>query len=248
MPRPPANRLAPFWRYYGGKNRAAGKYPPPEHGVIIEPFAGAAGYACRYPDLKVILIDKSPIIAGIWKYLTRASQREILAIPDIPTGGSVDDLPVCQEARWLVGYWCNSGTVSPAKRPSARARNDGQEVHNWSGWGYKPRNRIAAQVDRIRHWKVMEGDYTKAPDIIGTWFIDPPYNNKSGSAYPYQPEDFYSLGAWCRNRSGLTIVCENEGADWLPFQFFGSFKSQEGARGKSKSQESVWVNRTGGEG
>ena len=41
-------RLRPFFCYYGGKWRAAPKYPPPEHDTIVEPFAGAAGYATRY--------------------------------------------------------------------------------------------------------------------------------------------------------------------------------------------------------
>jgi hypothetical protein len=34
--------LRPFWRYYGGKWRAAPRYPRPTHDTIIEPFAGAA--------------------------------------------------------------------------------------------------------------------------------------------------------------------------------------------------------------
>jgi hypothetical protein len=73
--------------------------------TIVEPFAGAAGYSCHYPARKVILIDASPIIAGIWRYLIAVSPAEVLAIPDIPEGGTVDDLPVCQEARWLIGTW-----------------------------------------------------------------------------------------------------------------------------------------------
>jgi len=42
--------LRPFWRYYGGKWRAAPSYPSPRCETIIEPFAGAAGYSLRYPD------------------------------------------------------------------------------------------------------------------------------------------------------------------------------------------------------
>ena len=43
----PAHALLPFWAYYGGKWRSAPRYPAPVHGRIIEPFAGAAGYAMR---------------------------------------------------------------------------------------------------------------------------------------------------------------------------------------------------------
>ena len=39
--------LKPFWRYYGGKYRAAPAYPPPRLGTIVEPFAGSAGYSLR---------------------------------------------------------------------------------------------------------------------------------------------------------------------------------------------------------
>ena len=49
--------LRPFWAYYGGKWRAAPRYPRPMHDTIIEPFAGAAGYSLRYPDRNVVLVE-----------------------------------------------------------------------------------------------------------------------------------------------------------------------------------------------
>jgi len=239
--------LAPFWRYYGGKNRAAPLYPQPEHDTIVEPFAGAAGYSCRYPDRNVILIDKSPIIAGIWRYLIATPAAEILALPDIPEGGTVDDLPVCQEARWLVGFWCNDATAYPCKRPSAWA------LHNASnggggcvGWGDNARQRIARQVDRIRHWRVIEGAYHDAPDIEATWHVDPPYNNKAGRRYNEQPDDFGALGQWCMDRRGLVMVCENKGADWLPFQPLADIptaRSNTSKHGGKRSREVIWLNR-----
>jgi len=48
-------KLRPFWRYYGGKFRAAPRYPTPTHKTIVEPFAGAAGYSLRVDDLRVHL-------------------------------------------------------------------------------------------------------------------------------------------------------------------------------------------------
>lgn len=230
-------RLAPFWRYYGGKSRAASRYPAPEHNLIIEPFAGAAGYACRYPDRNVLLIDKSPVIAGMWEYLIATPSSEILQLPLLQPGCCVDDLPVCQEARWLIGFWCNSGVAQPRKTASTFARY-GDDVNNWGGWGRKARERVARQVDGIRHWRVLQGDYRSAPKVEATWFVDPPYNNNAGRHYPYQPDSFAELAAWCRSLSGLTIVCENEGADWLPFRAMGSIKSRRGS-----SAEVVWTNR-----
>lgn len=232
--------LAPFWRYYGGKNRAARLYPHPEHDTIIEPFAGAAGYSCRYPDRRVILVDKYPVVVGVWRYLIAVTPAEVLAIPDIPDGGTVDDLPVCQEARWLAGFWCNDASTTPSKRPSTFAKAGGGGVR---GWGAKTRQRIAQQVGKIRHWQVIEGEYHDAPNIEATWHIDPPYNNKAGTYYKEQPDDFAELGQWCRTRQGLVMVCENEGADWLPFRPLAAIQSNPSQRGGKQSAEVLWLNR-----
>lgn len=226
--------LRPFWTYYGGKWMAAPWYPAPEHDTIVEPFAGAAGYSCRYPDRKVILIDKSPIIAGIWDYLIQVSPEEILSIPDIPDGGTVDDLPACQEARWLAGFWCAKGSHVTRLSPSKWSLDGGMQ-----GWGDFVRQRIASQVPKIRHWRIIHGEYTDAPDIDATWHIDPPYNNKAGRAYPAQPASFDDLGRWCEDRRGLAVVCENAGAEWLPFQPLRTISNSH----HTGSKEVVWMNR-----
>ena len=247
--------LRPFFCYYGGKWRAAPKYPAPEHDTIVEPFAGAAGYATRYPDRKVVLVERDPIIAGLWRYLTRVTPAEIERIPStIPEGGSVDDLPVCEEARWLVGFWLNGGCSSPRKRPSAwmkeALRGDserwpsGKTAGLGSYWGDKVRTRIASQVETIRHWQVVEGSYERAPDASATWFVDPPYE-KAGKHYRFGAEkiDYEGLAAWCVSREGTVIVCENVGATWLPFEPFGRFKANESKRGGKTSEEALCLMR-----
>ena len=103
-------------------------------------------------------------------------------------------------------------------------------------------DRIASQVNRIRHWTIIEGDYTDAPDIEATWFIDPPYV-KAGLRYRHGSDaiDFSRLGAFCQNVEGQVIVCEQEGADWLPFEFFHQAKANESVSGGKISNEVVWI-------
>ncbi len=232
--------LRPFFCYYGGKWRAAPKYPTPEHNTIVEPFAGGAGYSLRYPDCRVILVEKDPIIAGLWRYLIRSTYAEIMALPDMPLGGStVDDLDVCQEARWLIGFWLNKGASSPRKSPSKWMRD---RIRPKSFWGPEIRSIIASQVNSIWHWEVIEGSYEQAPDVEATWFVDPPYQ-KAGKHYRCSDVDFPALGTWCQGRPGQTIVCENVGADWLPFVPYARIKGNESKSGGKASLEAVFIRR-----
>ena len=50
--------IRPFWKFYGGKWRAAPRYPRPLYSTIVEPFAGAAGYSTRYYQRDIILVEK----------------------------------------------------------------------------------------------------------------------------------------------------------------------------------------------
>lgn len=242
--------LQPFFSYYGGKWRAAPHYPAPEYGTIIEPFAGAAGYSLRYPDRQVILVERDPGIAALWRWLiTEATTAEVLALPDMQEEQTVDDLGVRSEAATLIGFWINKGSAVPKRRMSHNMRRSirGEVPRDppsgW--WGPAIRARIAQQLAAIRHWEVIEGDYTAAPDLEdATDFVDPPYQTQ-GKYYRFGAAgiDFDALGAWCRGRRGQTIVCEQEGANWLPFQFHRDIKASEGAHGGKRSCEVIWTNR-----
>ena len=167
-------QLRPFFGYFGGKWRdALRNYPAPEHPLIVEPFAGSAGYTLEYPDRQVVLCEVDPTIAAVWSYLIHVKPEEINAIPDVSPGTTVDDLNVCPEAKWLVGFWLNRATSYPRKSPSKWMR-DG--IRPGSFWGDRVRSTIAAQVTHIRHWQVHNCSYEKAPiSEDATWFIDPPY-------------------------------------------------------------------------
>lgn len=236
-------KLRPFWRYYGGKWRAAPRYPKPEHAAIVEPFAGAAGYSLRYPDRQVVLIEKYPVIAEIWRYLIGASADEIRRIPYVE---HVDDLPgwVPQGARWLVGFCMNSAAASPRKSLSTGRRKMAAMGRKREGWSDDQRDMVADQVQHIRHWRVFQMGYERTVDFNpeATWFVDPPYNNRAGSHYVHSDIDYPHLAQWCMSRNGQVIVCENEGADWLPFRTFGTFKANAMIEGHVASREVIWTN------
>ena len=232
-----STNLKPFFCYYGGKWRAAPHYPHPRHETIIEPFAGAAGYSTRHPQHKVQLYDTDPTIVSVWEYLIRATESEILGLPDV-----FDEIPqhLPQEAKWLIGFWLNKGTTRPSKTPSAWMRGG---THADSFWGPAIRARLAGQVGVIRHWQVSERSYKDVEQQEATWFVDPPYSGTAGRHYRHNSIDFAALGAWCKDLKGQVIVCENQGATWLPFQPFKETKANESRTGGKRSAEVVWLSR-----
>lgn len=236
--------LRPFFTYFGGKWRAAKHYPAPEFETIIEPFAGSAGYALRHYTRNVILNDLDPVVAGTWDYIIRAPESEIEALP-VYDGSweSVDELHIPQEAKWLIGWWLNKGAARPCKKPSKWVRD--METIGENAWGAGVRGRIASQQRHIRHWVITDRDYSRLPNMRGTWFVDPPYQ-EAGRAYKHGAGgiNFDELASWCEGRPGQSIVCENKGADWLPFQDFRDIKGTAGAHRTGVSREVLWEGGT----
>lgn len=91
--------------YYGSKVRLAKKYPPPKYREICEPFCGGAGYSLLYPDRDVYLSDLDQRVVSAWEYLITAPTDELLALPDLEPGQTIDDLDVPDGARLLISSW-----------------------------------------------------------------------------------------------------------------------------------------------
>lgn len=221
--------MRPLFPFYGSKWREARLYPPPsEH--VIEPFAGSAGYSTYWALERVTLIDADPIIVGVWDYLIHVTPAEVLDLPDLEVGQSVDSFDqLPQEARWLIGFWLNRGSAQPKKTKTAfSARTERQQLV----WSERARQRIAAEVEGIRHWTVTLGDYTISPIQPATYFVDPPYVDK-GRYYRINNVEHDQLGAWVKNLPGRVICCEQEEATWLPFEHFASTKSTRGRSGEA---------------
>ena len=237
-------KCGPALSYYGSKYRSARRYPPPAHPLVIEPFAGGAGYALKHFTKKVILVEKDPRVAGIWRYLIRSGPREILDLPLMPLDASVDDLPSCDPwGKELIRAWLQGGARNGKNSFSTMAKNNLREnPHTPSFWGEACRARLARTSELIKHWEIVECGYE---DLTGlpeaTWFVDPPYNNAAGRVYRHHRLDYTHLGAWCRGLPGQAIVCENEGATWLDFVPLYS-TANNWTEGKTKrSVEVVWT-------
>jgi hypothetical protein len=225
--------LRPFFPFYGSKWSLARRYPAPTEQVVIEPFAGAAGYSTFFEAPRAQLFDADPVVAGVWSYLLRVSPAEVLALPELAeVGDSVDNYALPQEAKWLIGFWLNRGSASPKKsRTAYSARTDRAQLN----WSERARQRIASQLAKISGWSITNAPYTSAPDVRATWFVDPPYVDK-GRFYRVKFTAHASLGEWCLARHGQVIACEGPGASWLPFTPLGSFKTSKG-----RADETVYL-------
>ena len=225
-------RLKPFFSFYGAKYRLAPLYPPPKYDYVVEPFAGSAQYATMYFDHNVRLYEKDPIIFGVWDFLIKASPNDIRLLPDVVE--SVDQLTCCQEAKSLIGFWLNHASASPKKTMSKWGR-DPKKAKDF--WGKNKIEMLLGQVEKIKHWQVFNKGYEQADIGVATYFIDPPYQDK-GKFYRYGCGgiNFPALGSWVMGLSGQAIVCENMGADWLPFT---PLKSIHGAR--KRNMEAVFL-------
>lgn len=244
MGAPQRKKIIGLFSYFGGKCLHAHRYPAPEHRTIIEPFAGSAGYSMGYYRRDIVLVEKNPQIAALWDWLIHVSPAEVRRLPILRKGDRISELPgLCDEARTFLGLRIGRGTQKPRDKASSWG------TEGPGAWSERAREYVAQQVELIRHWKIIQGDYTQAPDVEATWFIDPPYQ-KEGFRYEYGSKDidFPALASWCKARKGFSIVCENADADWLPFvPFFdyqGATSAAHAAVGKGhRSVEAIWVNR-----
>jgi hypothetical protein len=198
--------------YYGRKEKLYKHYSKPIYDTIIEPFAGSAVYALKNFDKNVYLIEKDEKIIAIWNYLMSASQKDILSLPLLIKGQSLKDdefKNLTEIEKDLISFFTNPSSAQ-AKR----------SVGKFNIWHEKNRKRLSEDCQKIKHWKIIHGDYTTAPDLNATWFIDPPYQGNGGKYYRYGNSgiNYSNLKEWVENRKGQVIVCENSEANWMDFR------------------------------
>jgi len=93
---------------------------------------------------------------------------------------------------------------------------------------------MAESLDKVKHWKIICGDYSCAPDIPATWFIDPPYKDAPGMGYRHSSAmiNYDELAAWAKGRHGEVIFCEGLNGDYLPFKSLAKLKGIAGKLSK----------------
>jgi len=205
--------------YYGRKKKISGLYPEPMHGVIVEPFAGSASYSLHGNRWRrdVVLVERDPDVAALWRWLIgTATRSDVFGLPDPVEGERTDSFLHILHMASKRAFTYRSATATPFMLDAWRASK-----------AY-----MAENVHKVKHWTLIEGDYTAAPDVEATWFIDPPYQGDAGTGCRYGSAllDYGALGSWVRGRRGHVMACDAPTATWLPFRPWAGTMAHAGRR------------------
>lgn len=234
----------PLFKWFGSKWLSSRLLPEPKHGLIVEPFAGGAGYSLRYGvGRSVIICESDPHLRQLWPWLiSEATESQIRDIPlGVPEGTDIRSLGLSHGQALLLKTWQRTNNVGGCWTISSWGNKPG-------GWTANTRARVAEEVSLVRGWSFHD-DWGAAVSVCepATWFVDPPYLYN----YRYRASvelDYDTLGDFVRSRRGQKIVCEAECPktgrvpDWLPFEFFGErVTSRRKVGNHHHSRELIWV-------
>lgn len=213
---------------YGAKNLLARYYQRPMHNVIVEPFAGSAAYSLYHlrnnPEARAVLIDSNDLIAGAWDFIKHCSPKDVAEYRTPKIGTYTDDflLKTCTSS---------NSAHQPAKMKVTKRMLDVFEYQ---------RRRILSLLPLRDRITFVHDDYRAFPNIEATWFIDAPYQRATDRLEKNRNSrrnlGFRLLAEYARERRGQVIVCEKEGADWMPFEPFKANKNSN----DRKYNEVVW--------
>ncbi len=207
--------------YYGRKKRLARYYPQPTLDRIIEPFAGAASYALYGDNWQrdVLLVEKDERMAAVWEWLIgEATADTIRDLPVLTPGERSSEFLTIVHGVSKMDYCRKSTLITPviARKWEASKRFMSENIH------------------KVKNWRILTGDYTEAPDVEATWFVDPPYRGEPGMGYRFGSSqlDYALLAEWIMTRRGEVIACEGVNGDYLPFRVLKEINSVAGKRSK----------------
>lgn len=229
--------MKPFFSYYGAKWTVAKHLGPPRQSLVVEPFAGSACYSTRWEPARAFLCDVSDDIVTLWDWLIKCSAADVSAIPS--SFEDIDQvLALERPQRLLVGFWVAKGRAEVSGQLSPWYFQHRNEI-DCKVWGPAVKARILKQKPSITGWRAFPLSYDEIPDFKAHWHVDPPYAGSVGRRYPHSDINYSELAAWCRSRRGSVDVCENDGADWLPFERLCEVVSSRGRRDGHRSVEAV---------
>lgn len=241
--------MKPFFSYYGSKYRLCqqGFYPKPKaNNVVIEPFAGSATYSVYHEPDRAILIDKDPVIIGIWNYLINASEKQIKDLPTMSNGHIFDFenamVELQQVERDLIGFWLAKARPQPSKILGSWFVKYYKD-RSCRVWGDAVKDRIISQLSKIRRWYAIQGNYTITGKLQNckkyTYFIDPPYSSNAGKKYKHNKINYSYLKKWIeQNKQSQIIACENQN---LTYRWADFNQVHEVLNMRGKGEELVWV-------
>ena len=212
--------------YYGAKNMLAKHYPPPKLDLVIEPFGGSAAYGIHHlaknNKLRLIVNEKDPKVFNMWAFLKNTTFSEIENYPLPNVGENTSDFFIMTCAASNAVSKCSKMKVSERLRYVFEIQ----------------KRRILQRFHLLERIEVTNLDYTEIINQQACWFIDPPYQlqtivqntpfqNGNGYSVGYNSDsiNFSDLASWCISRDGQIIVCEKQGANWLPFRSFRTAKN-----------------------
>lgn len=235
----------PLFKWFGSKWLSSKKLPAPEHDLIIEPFAGGAGYSLRHYQKRVILAESNALVRELWAWLiSTATEGAIREIPiDIPEGTDIRTLGLSRGQALLLKHWQRTNNVGDCWTVSPWGNKPGQ-------WTANTRARVASEFGAVGHWDIWPDDGVDVMAILhgteATWFIDPPY--QFNYQYRSAPLDYTELASRVRRLCGKVVVCEAVCAKtgrvptWLPFEPFEErVTSRRKAENNHHSSELLYV-------
>jgi len=104
----------PLFKWFGSKWSVSKHYPVPAHDVIVEPFAGGAGYSLRHSDRRVFLAEINASIRELWFWLIKdATEASVREIPiGLPEGTDIRQIGLSRGQALLLKNWQRTNNIS----------------------------------------------------------------------------------------------------------------------------------------
>lgn len=220
------NATGPLFKCFGSKWTSSKLLPPPTGKIIVEPFAGSAGYSMRHCEHEVVLYEANLHLRTLWKWLIEdASEQAVREVPiNIPQGTDIRTLGLSNGQALLLKNWQRTNNIGNLWTTSSWGHLPGQ-------WTANTRARVAEEVALVKHWSISaEVDglsaFTLHKGQKFTFMIDPPY--QYNYKYSSEPLDYSLLGYLVQGVEGQVLalegLCTKTGAmpEYLPFEHFAT--------------------------